>query len=356
MTPNIFEGLSQLPDELKKNHPLAVYIKSEADIDSAIDDASPYEDALNTARNAPKGERNNTVYNAARRIGKLEANQKPHRNKVRKTLLSICDKISLVEEDGREACIATIESGLNAGKQDRENSLEYVLKNLDNLDHVMVQNGQSLTVFCESECGHGERAPSIIKHIISEGDLVCVYGPPGSGKSVFVPYLCSCVGRGAPFFGLKTQMGSCLYVAAEDPSGLSTRIKATTIKHGSSSNVFLVEGMTDLGASDGKQLKELSSIIKKIKPKVVVFDTLAITFPGIDENSAEAMSKVVSITRAITRMNCAVVLIHHDTKSGNGTPRGHSILNAALDFAMLLIAADNSGICLLYTSPSPRDS
>jgi hypothetical protein len=38
------------------------------------------------------------------------------------------------------------------------------------------------------------------------------------------------------------------------------------------------------------------------------------------------------------------VLIHHDTKAEGSTPRGHSVLNGALDMALQLHARDEAGI------------
>lgn len=51
--------------------------------------------------------------------------------------------------------------------------------------------------------------------------------------------------------------------------------------------------------------------------------------------SAEGMGRVVAVARALTEWEAAVILVHHDSKDGNqGLPRGHSLLNGALDLSI----------------------
>lgn len=84
--------------------------------------------------------------------------------------------------------------------------------------------------------------------------------------------------------------------------------------------------------------------MKRDRPGLIVIDTLAMAFPGMDENSAEGMGRVVAVARALTKWGAAVILIHHGTKAEGNTPRGHSLLNGALDMALHLTAKDQNGI------------
>jgi hypothetical protein len=81
-------------------------------------------------------------------------------------------------------------------------------------------------------------------------------------------------------------------------------------------------------------------LVAELKPALVIIDTLAAGFPGLEENSAEDMGRVVHKARSLTEHGAAVCLIHHDTKAGTPTPRGHSILNGALDVALQLKRGD----------------
>lgn len=88
----------------------------------------------------------------------------------------------------------------------------------------------------------------------------------------------------------------------------------------------------------------LLAAIEEHKPSLIFVDTLAMAFPGLEENSAEEMGRVVAIARRLASHGGAVVLIHHDTKAGTPTPRGHSLLNGALDVALQLFTRDEQGI------------
>jgi hypothetical protein len=68
-------------------------------------------------------------------------------------------------------------------------------------------------------------------------------------------------------------------------------------------------------------------------------------FPGLQENEASDMGRVVALARSLTTHGAAVVLVHHDNKQGDATPRGHSILNGALDVALHLSRQqDDAGV------------
>jgi len=97
-------------------------------------------------------------------------------------------------------------------------------------------------------------------------------------------------------------------------------------------------------AKDSADFVALRRAVKEQRPSPVFIDTLAMAFPGLEENSAEEMGRVVAISRKLASYGAAVVLIHHDAKSGAPTPRGHSLLNGALDVAIQLFARDEQGI------------
>ena len=142
---------------------------------------------------------------------------------------------------------------------------------------------------------------------------------------------------------MRTKQASVFYVAAEDEYGMRGRIKALQMAHGAAENFKLVGGVSNLLVAGSPDLLELRQAVKAHKPKLIVIDTLAMAFPGLEENSADAMGRVVAVARKLTEHGAAVILVHHDTKSEGGTPRGHSLLNGALD-AALHVKRDEQGI------------
>lgn len=206
----------------------------------------------------------------------------------------------------------------------------------------------TLTFLTPDDC---ESAPSrgyLIKGLFAPSDVACIFGAPGAGKSLIAPFLGYMVAQGQEAFQMRTNAGGVFYVAAEDSHGMRGRVKALKQAHGSAQAFRLVEGVSQLLTANPKDrapdLLALVEAVKAERPALIFIDTLAMAFPGLEENSAEAMGRVVAVSRLLTRWGAAVVLIHHDTKSEGGTPRGHSLLNGALDVALHVKRDDEAGI------------
>ena len=202
-----------------------------------------------------------------------------------------------------------------------------------------------LTFRTPDECADMPTRRYVVKGLVAEGDVAAIIGTPGVGKSLLAPRIGFAVAQGQDLFGHRTRQGKVFYVAAEDESGMRARVTALRADHGPADDFTLVGGVTSL-FPDSDDLRELRRAVKAERPSLIVIDTLAIAFPGLIENSAEGMGMVVAAARSLTRWGAAVFLVHHDTKDGaNGLPRGHSLLNGALDMSLHL-TRDQNGIVL----------
>lgn len=206
-----------------------------------------------------------------------------------------------------------------------------------------VEKPARLTFLTPAECDAAPARSYLIKGLIAAGDVGCIFGAPGAGKSLLAPALAYAVAQGREAFGMRCKAGGVFYVAAEDPHGMRGRVKALRLAHDDTPDFHLVEGVSNLLIGESPDLAALVAAVKDQLPKLIVIDTLAMAFPGLEENSAEAMGRVVAVARKLTQWGAAVVLIHHDTKAEGNTPRGHSLLNGALDVA-LHVKRDESGI------------
>ncbi|WP_170381946.1 AAA family ATPase [Ruegeria atlantica] len=190
----------------------------------------------------------------------------------------------------------------------------------------------------------------VIKNFIAPHQIGCIFGEPGAGKSVLAPYLAYMVATGAGFFGLKTRQGGAFYVAAEDETGMASRVAALADELGAPDQFKLVLGCSDLfsGQVEGKGSPDFQALLEAItlsRPRLVVIDTLAMAMPGLEENTPEGMGCVVAIGKALARHGAAVIFVHHGTKADGNTPRGSSVFNGALDVSILVKKADpKSGI------------
>lgn len=208
------------------------------------------------------------------------------------------------------------------------------------LDKITAQS--RLRFLSPSDCEAMPARQYVVKGLLAERDVGCIVGAPGAGKSLLAPFIGYAVAQGERVFGHRTRAGGVLYVAAEDGHGMRGRVKALKDTHGNTDSFFLVDGVADLLNSQvaGKPSPDLSALLKAVKerkPALIMVDTIAMAFPGLEENDAKSMGLVVAAARSLTKWGAAVLLIHHDTKDGQqGLPRGHSILNGALDMSLHL--------------------
>lgn len=190
-----------------------------------------------------------------------------------------------------------------------------------------------LNFLTPDQCSAERSRGYVVKGVFAPGDVGMIFGQPGAGKSLIAPYLGYMVAQGETAFGMRTKAGKVFYVAAEDPHGLKGRVRALRRCHGPADNFTLVDGVSDLLAPDSPDLAALEAAVEEQRPSLIFVDTLAMAFPGLEENDAAAMGHVVRVARDLAKWGAAVVLIHHPPKAG-GTPRGHGLLNGALDVAL----------------------
>lgn len=199
-----------------------------------------------------------------------------------------------------------------------------------------------LRLLSPGACADAPGRAYIIKGLISERDVACIFGPPGAGKSVLAPHIGYAVAMGQRAFGRRTRQGGVFYVAAEDPHGMRQRVHGLMLTHGDAPGFAMVEGVGSL--LDGAQAAALRELVDRHRPSLVFIDTLAMAFPGLQENDSADMGRVIAVARSLAETGAAVVLIHHDTKDQSGTPRGHSLFNGALDVSLMLGRVDDNGI------------
>jgi hypothetical protein len=176
----------------------------------------------------------------------------------------------------------------------------------------------------------------IVKGLIARGNHVELIGQPGAGKSVLAPHIAYAVAQGRQILGRRVRQGVVLYVAVEDGMGMIKRVRALRERWGDAPNFYMVPDSIDLlrGAVD---IDRLEIVIAELQPALVIIDTLARAFPGLAENDADAMGQVIRVVRGLIAVcGSAVIMVHHVTKDGGETPRGHGSLNADADVTMIV--------------------
>ena len=187
----------------------------------------------------------------------------------------------------------------------------------------------------------------LIDQVVGGGDLVMLYGPPGSGKSFVVIDLIfsACLGQSfARRFDAARRL-TVGYCAGEGVSGLPQRFAAAAEHYGVSAlpTFTFFDAAPQLYSSDETDAYSASigQFVREWQQRqaagaagqldLLVIDTMHSATIGADENSAQDMGKVLQATKAaVSALGCAVLLVHHSNKQGNAE-RGSSALRGAMD-------------------------
>lgn len=191
-----------------------------------------------------------------------------------------------------------------------------------------------------ADCAIDEGRPYLVKNIIARGDHAILIGQPGAGKSVIAPHLAYAIAQGRTVLGRRVRGARVLYVAAEDGHGMRRRIAALRQRWGDAPDFYLAADGLDLLHPKSESRGALARTVAELAPGLVVIDTVSRAFPGLIENDAGPMGEVVGVVRSITADGArAVITVHHVTKEGGGSPRGHGVLAADADVVLMVEGA-----------------
>lgn len=184
------------------------------------------------------------------------------------------------------------------------------------------------------------------------GGLAVLYGKPGSGKSFLALDWSMHVATGKSWLErFDVRPGPVLYVIAEGGTSFKLRVQAwhDAFKARPPTGAFFL-----LNAVNLMDLDEVTDLVLQIaaqmpgSPALVVFDTLARSMAGGDENTQKDMGKAVAGADRVRHETGATVLLPHHSRRADAEERGSSVLRGAAD-AMFEIKNDGGALTVSCT-------
>lgn len=206
----------------------------------------------------------------------------------------------------------------------------------------------------------------LINGFLTADTLAMVYGESTAMKSFVALDMGLCIATGTPWHGAKvSRPGPVAYVAAEGGVGMRKRIRAWATEHKLTTPAPFFTLPEPAALPDGPDMDALLAGLEEIVAqhgplRLIVLDTLARTFGGLDENSSRDMGVyVAALDRLRLTFKCAVMVIHHTGLAAPQRARGSSVLRAALDWEMSLEVKDEVRTLTVtkakdYEAPAPR--
>lgn len=191
-----------------------------------------------------------------------------------------------------------------------------------------------------------EQAPVdwVVEGLLSVGSVGVMFGGPGTKKTYVALHLALSVTMGQEWLGHKVEQGAVLVIDEESGRQRLDRRIAQAMR-GLEAPLDVPLRYTSLAGfnlTDGSDQTEVAKAVGEVQPRLVVIDALIDVAPG-DENSTKDIQPVMQALRYIAETyRCAILIIHHSTKTGK-TYRGSSAIKAAADLMLLVESKDQSG-------------
>jgi len=200
------------------------------------------------------------------------------------------------------------------------------------------QDAWPLSVSFGDDLGEFTPPDELVQGLLTTHGASMVYGDSNSGKTFCVVDLCCAVARGVDWMGRRTEPGLVVYLAAESPESVRSRLQAYCLHHGVKvPRLAIVRNALDLFSSDA-DAEAVIALVKALearkgqKVRLIVGDTMARLSAGANENAGQDMGLVVKRIDQI-RNQCAAhfLAIHHSGKAQAAGARGWSGIRAAVD-------------------------
>jgi len=189
--------------------------------------------------------------------------------------------------------------------------------------------------------------PWLVQDVLFASGLTLVYAEKGTYKSFVTLSLATAVATGKAWLGTRAvTQRTVVYVIAEGKGYFAKRIAALGQLDAPIRYVTVPVNLFQGQAQDFAA--HVRAALGEVKPGLFVFDTLARSMVGGEENSNTDMGVVVDAARLLQQtFDAAVLLVHHTGKDGL-TVRGGYALQAAADIVIRLTKTGPLAVTLTF--------
>lgn len=181
-------------------------------------------------------------------------------------------------------------------------------------------------------------ANELVQGLLTSGGGSLMYGDSNSGKTFLSISLAAAVARGAEWMGRQTEAGLVVYLAAESPASVESRVLAYQQHHDVLMPGFVIVQNAINLFTDDADTQAIIETVRMIEAKhmqkvrLIVGDTLARLSAGANENAGQDMGLVIErFDRIRSECDAHFLLIHHSGKNAASGARGWSGIRAAVD-------------------------
>lgn len=200
----------------------------------------------------------------------------------------------------------------------------------------------------------------LVEAILVDGELVCHFGPPKSGKSFTAIALALSIASGVPVFGKYKILrpGPVVYLSGEGHQGMKRRMRAWGAAHGLSDDELAalpfyyrtsVPNTRDAANEAIAYVEGIRSALSR-SPVLVIIDTMARTLGGMDEDASGDATLFLDMVQYMRdRLSTTMWCIGHTGKDASKGIRGSSNFAAGFDTMLLQTRDEKTGLMYLGT-------
>jgi AAA domain len=157
-------------------------------------------------------------------------------------------------------------------------------------------------------CAEETKTGFLIEDFLPAKSIAIVGGDSGIGKSPLICQLALCLAAGIPFLGLETHQGRVLYFDLEN-----SLVDCKAMRDALTGFLGLREApyLDFLLVPEPADFTRLNELIEKLRPRLIVIDSLRALAPHATEKNAAAGEWLKEIRSLVRKYGCAFLIVHH---------------------------------------------